>query len=399
MMGGNDKAEIENLEIILVGHVTESYGPMQALPKYLAKNVGDFAVTSHPFSYSGIPASECFLYRESKVAKKLKGPSYKTLDSIHFIGDVFLTFYFIAKLGKRWDFYIGSDCLNVFTGLILRNLGIVKAVIFYEYDYTPERFKNVTLNQIFHWFNGFAARHADAVWDNPPNLNEVRKKQGADLKKVIRVPHGVDLDKVKIPPLNKVNRYTMVYVGHVTESKGLQLVVAAVGNIVEEIPKVKVAIVGSGPYEATLKKLVKESGLEKHFEFFGYTDHDWTLGYLPSCGVALAPYVDEEKGTFKYAEPLKVKDYLGCGLPIIITRVPDIANEIEEKKLGIAVNYDKKEIEEAIIKMLTNEEFYKECRKNVLVYAVNITWDYTYNQAFDKTLEVIKSSHGSSSSY
>ena len=69
----------------------------------------------------------------------------------------------------------------------------------------------------------------------------------------------------------------------------------------------------------------------RRFEFFGYTDHDWTLSYLPTCGVALAPYVNEEKGTFKYAEPLKVKDYLGCGLPIIITRVPDIANEIDKK--------------------------------------------------------------------
>jgi glycosyltransferase involved in cell wall biosynthesis len=381
---------MKDLKILLVGHVTESYGPMQALPKYLVKNVEEFSVIAHPFSYSGIPASLCEIFKDGKKVKELKGPKYKTIEPVHFIGDILLTLYFLIKIGKRWDLYIGSDCLNVFTGLFLRTIGVVKKVVFYEYDFTPDRLKNKTLNNIFHWFNGFAARNANVVWDNPPNLSEIRKGQGVDLKKIFRVPHAVDLGKVKIPPLGKVNRNTLVYVGHVTESKGLQLVVAAVKNLSRKFPKIKVAIVGSGPYEKTLKELVKKEKLEKNFEFFGYTHHDWTLSYLPSCGVALAPYVNEDRGTFRFAEPLKVKDYLGCGLPIIITRVPDIAGEIDEKKLGIAIEYEQHDLEKAITKLLTDDKLYQKFRKNVLSYAANITWDYTYNEAFRKTLQIVK---------
>lgn len=382
--------ELFDKKIILVGHVTESYGPMQALPKYLKRGVEKLAVISHPFSYSGIPASECLLYYDGQIKRKLKGPTYKAFNPIHFVGDIILTFYFVVRLGRKWDLYIGSDCLNAFSGIILRNLGVAKKVIFYECDYTPGRFKNKVLNRIFHWFNGFAARQANMVWDNPPNLAGVRKKQRADLKKVIRVPHAVDLEKVKIPPLSKINRQTLVYIGHVTEFKGLQLVVRALANVVKVIPKIKVTVVGSGPYESTLKEMVKKKNLGKHFKFFGYTEHDWTLSYLPSCGVALAPYIPEEGGTFKYAEPLKVKDYLGCGLPIVITRVPDIANEIERKRLGIVINYSQKELERAIMKLLTDNKFYETCRNNVLSYASNITWDYTYDQAFNETLHVVK---------
>lgn len=380
---------IEDLRILVVGHVAESYGPMQALPKYLRKNVKELAVISHPFPFSGIPNSKCLLFKNGKVIREHRGPKYKTFYLIHHFGDIFLTLYFVLRMRRNWDLYIGSDCLNSFTGIVLRSLGVVSKAIFYEHDHTPERFKNKLLNRVFHYLNGFSARHADVVWDNPPNLSEIRRRQGADLRKVIRVPHGVDLDKITIPPPAEVKRHTLVYAGDVVPAKGLQLVVEAVKNLVQKIPQIKVAIVGSGRYEPELKKLVKEAKLENVFEFFGYTRHDWTLFYLPSCGVALAPYVDEAEGTFKYCEPLKVKDYLACGLPIIITKVPDFANEIEMKTLGVAINYDVGELEEAIVKLLTDDEFYKKCRDNVLKYAANITWDYTYGRTFSRTLRCI----------
>jgi hypothetical protein len=95
--------ELLKQKIILVGHVTESYGPMQAFPKYLAKNVGEFIVIVHPFYYSGILNSTCVLYKNGQEIKKLNGPRYKTLQIMHFFGD----FWFLAKLEKKWDIFIG----------------------------------------------------------------------------------------------------------------------------------------------------------------------------------------------------------------------------------------------------------------------------------------------------
>ena len=63
------KAKIKNLKILIVGHVTESYGPMQSLPEYCRRRVDKFAVISHPFGYCGIPESECLLYQQGEVIK------------------------------------------------------------------------------------------------------------------------------------------------------------------------------------------------------------------------------------------------------------------------------------------------------------------------------------------
>ena len=374
--------------IALVGHVTESYGPMQALPLYLKKNFDEFMVVSHPFPYCSILQSKCVYIKNQKEIREFSGPKYKfkKFFVVHYVGDFILTLYFFFRLGKKWDFFIGCDCLNAFTGLTLKKLGIAKKVIFYENEYTVKRFRKEILNKIFQFLNEFTARNVDIVWDGPPNLYEVRKNQGVNLEKVILVPHGVDLEKVRI--LKKNNQKTLVYIGHVTESKGLQLVVNALKRVSKKVQGIKVVIIGSGPYEDELKKLIKKSRLEKLFTFWGFTDHSWTLSYLPSCGIGLAPYTPLDRQALMYAEPLKVKDYLSCGLPVIITNFGSCAKEIEKKRFGLSVAYSSRELAKAIIKLCTDKGFYKKCRLNILSFFKRITWEETYNSAFEKTFSL-----------
>jgi glycosyltransferase involved in cell wall biosynthesis len=155
-------------------------------------------------------------------------------------------------------------------------------------------------------------------------------------------------------------------------------------KIVSKCPNVKVWIIGSGPYERTLRESIEQESLSSYFKFYGYTNHCLTYQLLPICGVGLAPYVNEDKGTFRFCDPLKVKDYLACGLPIIITKVPACAYEIEEKRLGIAINYDSTELSDAAIKLLTDDKFYQVCKNNVINISTNLTWKHIYNQAFEK---------------
>lgn len=381
---------IKRKKILIIGHITESYGPMQSLPEYCKKYVDEFAVISHPFRYSKISGSKCELYKNGSLIKKINGPEFKTFSLLHYLTDVFFTLLFVNKLKKKWDICICSDCLNAFTGILLRNTGFVSKVVFYEHDYSPERFANWVLDALFHYINGFSARHSDTVWDNPPNLFEMRKKQRADLKRVIRVPHGVDLNQIKTPLSKNIQKKTLVYAGYIDQNKGLQLLVGSLTEVINKIPEIKVSIIGSGHYEPKIRELVKKNNLEKYFHFFGYTDHNWTLSYLPTCTVALAPYLNSLKSTFKYAEPLKVKDYLACGLPIIITKVPEVAKEIEKKELGIAIRYNREELAGAIIKLLTDNKFYKKCRTNVKNYGLNISWNYTFDKAFAQTLQILE---------
>jgi glycosyltransferase involved in cell wall biosynthesis len=51
-------------------------------------------------------------------------------------------------------------------------------------------------------------------------------------------------------------------------------------------------------------------------------------------GIGLAPYNLTSKWTY-YASPMKVGDYIACGIPVLMSDVPEVAREVNEKGLGV----------------------------------------------------------------
>lgn len=57
----------ENIFIIEAGHVTEVYGPVQALKNYLADKKAEFVYVTHPFSYSKLEGTKAEFFSGGKV--------------------------------------------------------------------------------------------------------------------------------------------------------------------------------------------------------------------------------------------------------------------------------------------------------------------------------------------
>jgi glycosyltransferase involved in cell wall biosynthesis len=51
-------------------------------------------------------------------------------------------------------------------------------------------------------------------------------------------------------------------------------------------------------------------------------------------GFGLAPYTLDNKWTY-YCSPMKVVEYLACGVPVLMSSVPEISSYIKENGLGI----------------------------------------------------------------
>ena len=128
-----------------------------------------------------------------------------------------------------------------------------------------------------------------------------------------------------------------------------------------------------GNTEDNISKLIKE--------------YNKLMEYLPTFGIALATYVDDPYSITYYADPTKPKEYLACGLPIIITKVPWIAEEIGKEPMGIAINYNKEELITAIIKLSTDDNFYELCRENAIKFTKDLNWDTIFDEAFSKVIK------------
>jgi len=294
----------------------------------------------------------------------------------------------VARKRRSFDLFVGSNNLNAFVGVICRKLRLVQKVVYFSPDYSHTRFQNRVLNYLYHWMDYYCIRNADWVWNSSsimpvdPMMRE-RERRGIPQKyrsKQIQVPDGTDPKEVL--PLEKVDRYLVGFVGHLREGMGVELLISSFPEIRKRLPRAKLLIIGSGPIEARLRELSK--GIDG-IEMTGYMgDINEVYRRLSHCAIAVAPY--EAGSISQYTDPGKVKVYLSVGLPMVISKVPQVASEIDCERCGIAVEPgNKPQLVEAITKLLSDELLLRDYRGN----AIRLKEKYAWDNIFDRALSVL----------
>lgn len=382
--------KFENLRIVIVSHVFAT-GPAQALEKYLVnKQIKELTFVGLPFSYCEAKNPFFKKYHDGKLVREKKYPIWSLPGLLFHFKDIFLTLLLVSINAFKSDLYVGADCLNAFSGLLLKKLGIVKKVVFYTIDYVPVRFSNNLLNSFYHWMDSCCVKKCDHTWNLSSEMSNGREVKGLSSKyrsKQIVVPMGTN-SKLRKLSFNEVNNYEIVFMGHLREKQGLEFLIAALPDIINKIPQANLLIIGTGPIEEKLKNQVKHLELTNKVKFTGYIrSHTQLQNMLSKCAVAVAPYVDDEKTFTRYADPGKAKAYLASSLPVVITKVPQVAMEIEKEKCGFAINYNKEELIEAIVKLLSDKNLLETYKKNALKFAKKYNWNKIFDNALRTTLE------------
>lgn len=384
----NDK--LSNLKVIIVAH-TYATGVSHSLRDFLKDKIHYTAFLSHPFLFSKTLNTSLILYKRGEVSYIYKTPLIKSpFGFLYYIKDIFFTFFLILRVRKKFDIYFGADSFNAILGIILKKIGIVKKVIFYPSDYIQTRFRNPSLNRVYHLIDTVCVSYCDYTWNTSSSMIKAREEDGIRYKNIasqLIVPFGTYFERIKRLPIDEINRYDIAFLGCLAKLQGLELIVNALGTIIRQIPSVRLLILGDGPYRVELEGQVRTLGLEKHVVFFGYiNDHKEVERILTYCAIGLAPYVPSDETLAKNTDPGKPKTYAACGLPVIITRVPKVASEIEQEGAGIVINYDKDELAQAVVKLLTNRQLYSEFRENAIRFASRYSWDKILEKAISQSL-------------
>src|SRR3989344_662166 len=379
---------LEEKKLIVVTHQMV-YGAPQALKDYLIqKNTQELVFIGLPFHEQRMVFFEIYK-KKKKIFSKIfsRKLSYGFLD---YILDFLTVFYLILKQNHKYDFFFGVDGLNCLVGVLLKKMKKVNHVAFYSIDFVPIRFKNVILNYIFHTIEKICVNKSDLVWNVSPRIAEGREQFlqiPNDPARQIVVPIGVWNKNIIKRDFKDVKRHQLLFVGHLIEKQGVQLVLDAIPDIVTKIPDFKFVIAGGGEYEKILRKKAIDLHIEKYVKSMGWIRDRSTLDSMMSeSACAIAIYKPEKEKLYNftyYSDPTKLKDYLGAGLPIILTDVSYNALEIQEEKCGIIVDYETKSVAETIVKLMGDLKKLQEYRKN----AISMANRYEWSNIFDKALK------------
>lgn len=295
----------------------------------------------------------------------------------------------LFKLKPKFDICIACAGTHfALIGLALRRLGLVTEVFFISV-FHPSPSKGFNIDAILDRFLRFSDRIAhnscDVIWYQTLRMKDIKEREGfvknENIPRIL-VPIGVLNDREDLSN-NQVERTTVGYVGRLDEDMGLESALEAFSQVVKVVPNARLIIIGSGPSEEKLRQKVQTIGLGDNVDFRGFIgDRKKVEDILSKCAISIAPYIPSPDNPMQYADSAKAKEYMQYGTPIIITKVPEIAFEIEVRRAGFAVNYDKEKIAEAMIKLLTDDGLWQECRENVRQLAIKYDYRKIYDDAF-----------------
>ena len=363
-----------------------SGGPGHDLKNFLlVNNIKELLLISHPLLYfkEGFKKSSRFeLYKNGKLIKEDVSFHWDLPEPLLYVKDFVYAFIWTFKYCKNPDLFFGVDNLNAFTGLCIRLLFKKTRVIYYVIDYVPVRFKNKILNNIYHFIEKTAAQYSNITWNLSPRMIEGREnKWKKKFPHQIIVPYGIYFGRMKRVSFDKINKQEIVFMGALLEKQGVQLVINSLPLIIKRIPDVKLTIIGKGPYEDNLRKLVIKFRLGKHVSFLGHIEsHEEMENRIAKAAVAIAIYDPKNADFSYYADPGKIKNYLGAGVPVIMTDVPHIARQIEKEKCGFIVEYKVKSLADTIIKIFTEKKIMEEYKGNAIKYSSRLDWDNIYKE-------------------
>ncbi len=380
---------ISNKKIAIATHYLV-YGAPQALREYLIKNeIQKLFFISHPLQVDK-NKSYFELVINGEIKKKHICKIRFKFSVLNYFFEIFLTLKWMLKDKDKFDLFVGVDPLNSFMGIILKKINKIEKLIFYTIDYVPKRFDNTILNNIYHWLDKLAVVNADEIWNVSPRIAEARRmlhaSEESDYKQKV-VPIGVWFDRVKRLPFDRVKKHQILFVGHLLEKQGVQLVLDTLPEIINFIPDIHFLVVGGGEYEGVLRAMVAKLNLEDYVTFTGWIrDRSKLDQIMADSAIAIAMYNKEKDDFTYYADPTKLKDYLSAGLPIILTDLPHNAREIKERRCGVMIDYDKKEFAQAVISLMQDESKLKTYRDNAREYARQFDWDLIFSKNLENIL-------------
>lgn len=182
---------------------------------------------------------------------------------------------------------------------------------------------------------------ADAVLCVSASLAHYAISLGAEPSRVHISPNGVDPALFQPAPAQAEVRTrwglngasVLGFVGGLRAWHGVKALPPLLERLIPQHLDLQMVIAGAGPLRRELERDFEERGLAQHVLFTGSLPHQEIAALIRQFDVALAPY-DRLDHAF-YFSPLKLFEYMGCGVPVVAAKIGQIADVVRDGETGL----------------------------------------------------------------
>jgi glycosyltransferase involved in cell wall biosynthesis len=374
--------QVKEGKIVIFSHYATT-GACEELRDWLVgMNVREVVYVAFPFGPNPDRFIRTDVYRAGQLFKTTRSLfRIRMPEPLGYAKDFLYAIYYAMRLACGADLLVAGDNLLSLAGCLARPFARIKTVAYYMIDYTPVRYGNRFLNSLYYWVDRQAACRANVVWPLTEEMIQARFAAGRLNPGRVRwtvVPYGCHAVSGASFDVRNV-----VYLGDIVQSKGADLFISFANALRRIVPDFRFTIIGGGRDLANLKAAVEQAGLRDQVTFHGFVASiDDVVALVAQCGVAIAPYDSSDANSFTfYSDPGKVKVYLGCGLPVVLTDVPPIARVIAREGAGRIARYDATDLAETVASVMRSAEY-----PAIRACAAAMGHDYEWNRIFENAL-------------
>ena len=197
---------------------------------------------------------------------------------------------------------------------------------------------------------------------------------GVTESKVVVIPNGVY--PIKFLPLTNVDNRTILYVGSLTEQKGVKYLLEAYADVNKKFKDLRLRIVGEGPELENLLALSKQLSIRESVSFEGVIAHSKVAEVMQSASIFVLPSLNEGFG-------LVLLESLANGLPAIAFNSGGVKDILGEET-GILVQHGNvDQLANAINLLLSDKNLYNNLRERGFQKAKGYSWNIIANKVSD----------------
>lgn len=191
---------------------------------------------------------------------------------------------------------------------------------------------------------------------------------GGTFSKSFLENHGFDSDRIHVlrKPMDAVFRQVdgekdidVLYLGRLSRAKHVDTIIRSASLANEQVPGIRVAIVGDGPERQHLEDLSRSLGLSDTVTFYGWQDDPWR--WLNRSRISI---LTSEREGF----PQAAIQSLYCGVPVVSSNCGDISDIIRSEYNGFIVQDfdDAESYAQIIVSLLQDVELLGEYSQNAI---------------------------------
>jgi glycosyltransferase involved in cell wall biosynthesis len=308
--------------VFILGHAKRRPGDFVIFLQYLHHKGHKAKLLLHPYEdYSHLDT--VFTVDENVVIYPRKDRGY----IFNLLQDTWLSLKILKQ--ANFDYFIGATNIDVLPGIIRRKLLRAKVpyILYYPRDYREARYKNPFFNSMYYLIERIAVKYSDLTVSNTKRAESKRLGHGLAPKKSIVIQNPVKITNPAFQP-KSIRKDRFIYQGDLSQEHGLYDLVKTITPIIS-----KLVIIGDGDDWDRTIALANRSNLS--LETHRAKTQEFVSEYLMAFeGIGLAPYNLTSKWPY-YASPMKVGDYITCGIPVLMSDVPEVAQEVKERGLGV----------------------------------------------------------------